>query len=65
MRRKETDFEKEKAILKQKAELLELQLKEANDREENIKKMHETLMFALQNDQSNSSSCRVSNYEFA
>jgi hypothetical protein len=47
MRRKETEFEKAKAILQQKVELLELQLKESQEREDNTKKMHETLMNAL------------------
>ncbi len=60
MRRKETDFEKARAILQQKVDLLELQLQESQEREANIKKMHESLMSALQNDGGHSSSGRVS-----
>lgn len=48
MRRKEIEFEKSRAILQQKVELLEMQLNESEEREENIKKMHETMMAALQ-----------------
>ncbi|CDW83552.1 UNKNOWN [Stylonychia lemnae] len=65
MRRKDTEHEKQKAILQQKVELLELQLKESQEREYNIKKMHETLMNALQNDNSSSGFKTPRAYEYS
>ena len=44
IRQKEAQFVKEKAILEQKVELLEIQLKDVHDREENFRKMHETMI---------------------
>lgn len=42
---------KQTAVLTQKIELLNLQLKDAEERELNFKKMHETMMAALNGDQ--------------
>ena len=50
MRQKESDFAKERAILKQKVELLELQLKDSTEREESQRKMHETMINCLKKD---------------
>ena len=44
IRQKEAQFVKEKAILEQKVELLEIQLKDVHEREENFRKMHETMI---------------------
>ena len=41
------EHEKDKAILHQKVEILVLQLKEAEEREQTIKRMHATMMQAL------------------
>ena len=42
---------KQTAVLTQKIELLNLQLKDAEERELNFKKMHDTMMAALNGDQ--------------
>ena len=42
---------KQTAVLNQKIELLNLQLKDAEERELNFKKMHDTMMSALNGDQ--------------
>jgi len=60
MRQKECDFEKQKAILQQKVELLELQLRESQEREENAKKMHETMMSALRSGEDEGKSSKES-----
>ena len=44
IRQKEAQFVKEKAILEQKVELLEIQLKDVHEREENFRKMHDTMI---------------------
>jgi len=41
------EHEKDQAILHQKVEILVLQLKEAEEREQTIKRMHATMMQAL------------------
>ena len=48
MRRKEQDFQKQNAILKQQVQLLELQAKEFGQREEKLKRMHESMLKAVQ-----------------
>jgi len=48
MRRKEQDFQKQNAILKQQVQLLELQAKEFEQREEKLKRMHESMLKAVQ-----------------
>lgn len=40
-------------------ELLDLQLREANEREENIKRMHDTMMNALKTDSNSAVSLKV------
>lgn len=47
-------YKKEKAILSQKIEFLNLQLKDSQEREENTRKLHETMLSALNQDNSNS-----------
>jgi len=44
LRKKEADFSKEKALLAQKVELLELQLRDATERETKQKQMYDTMM---------------------
>ena len=43
----EAEYRKETAVLKQKVELMKLELKEAAEREEDFRRMHETMMGAL------------------
>lgn len=49
-RKIEAEFMKQTAILTQKLELMNLQLKDAEERESNFKKMHDTMILALKND---------------
>jgi chromosome segregation ATPase len=49
MRNKEAEFEKERAVLKQKIELYKTQVAESEEREANQKKMYETMISALKN----------------
>ena len=46
-RRKEAQFKKEEAVLRQRIELLELQLKEMEEREGDQKRMYDRLFKAL------------------
>ena len=50
LRQKEALFEKEKALLVQKVELLEMQLNEAGEREEGLKKTCDKYMAMLHGD---------------
>lgn len=50
IRQRESEWIKEKAILEQKVELLEIKCQEADERELNLKKMHDTMMSALRPD---------------
>ncbi|KRX03802.1 hypothetical protein PPERSA_04310 [Pseudocohnilembus persalinus] len=50
---KEKDFNKETAILKQKNELMQMQIQDFKKREENFKKMNETIMETLNDLSSN------------
>jgi hypothetical protein len=47
MRKRDIEHEKMTAILRQRVDILEMQLKEAEERELNIKRMHQTMMSAL------------------
>ena len=49
-RRIEAESMKQSAVLSQKIELLTLQLRDAEERDSNFKKMHETMMAALKGD---------------
>lgn len=49
IRAKEALFKKDKAVLEQKVQILELQILESKEREDSIKKMYETMMSALNN----------------
>ena len=48
MRKKEQDFHKQTAVLKQQVQLLELQAKEFEQREAKLKRMHESMLKAVQ-----------------
>lgn len=48
MRKKEQDFHKQTAVLKQQVQLLELQAKEFEQREGKLKRMHESMLKAVQ-----------------
>lgn len=50
LREQETANKKEKALLTQKIELLELQLKDSQEREEQAKRMHNTILSAFNKD---------------
>eukprot|EP00357_Protocruzia_adherens_P001004 CAMPEP_0115040520 /NCGR_PEP_ID=MMETSP0216-20121206/44868_1 /TAXON_ID=223996 /ORGANISM="Protocruzia adherens, Strain Boccale" /LENGTH=960 /DNA_ID=CAMNT_0002421757 /DNA_START=172 /DNA_END=3054 /DNA_ORIENTATION=- len=47
MRIQEADFKKKSALLEQKVELLEMQLEEAQAREENLKRLQDTMLSAF------------------
>lgn len=47
MRHNESEFNKERAVMKQKIDLLQTQVKELIERESNQKKMYETMLGAL------------------
>ncbi len=46
-RNAENEWKKEKAILSQKIEIMDLQLQEAKNREQNLKKMNEAFMSSI------------------
>ena len=48
MRKKEQEFHKQTAVLKQQVQLLELQAKEYEQREIKLKRMHESMLKAVQ-----------------
>ena len=47
-----TEFKKQNAILSQKIELLQIQLKDSQDREETTKRLHETMLSAFDENKS-------------
>ena len=49
-RKKEIENDKQRAIMSQRVDILEMQLKEAEDRETTLKRMHHTMMTAQQQD---------------
>ena len=53
LRAKEAAAKKEKAILEQKIELLEKQINEAKEREDNMRKMYDTMITALKPSENN------------
>ena len=65
LRQKEADHRKNTAILEQRVELLALELTEVKEREENQRKMHETLLSALRNDSSSHHSSITKQLEIA
>ena len=48
--RQQAKFEKEKGYLLQKIELMDMKLKEAQEREQNIERLHNTMLKAFKND---------------
>ena len=50
LRDKDNSFKKERALLSQKIELLELQLKDSIEREESTKRLHDTMLNAFKQD---------------
>ena len=65
LRQKDADHRKNTAILEQRVELLALELTEVKEREENQRKMHETLLSALRNDSSSHHSSITKQLEIA
>lgn len=55
MRIKESDYQKKIALYEQKLELLEVQLKEAEERELNQKKMYDRMFQAIEESSGNQS----------
>ena len=47
MKIKENEWIKDKAVLEQKCEILQIKVKESKEREDNLKKMNENIMSAL------------------
>lgn len=50
VRAKESEINKTKAVLEQKVQLLELQVQDAMEREENLKKVQDKMLNVLNND---------------
>jgi hypothetical protein len=55
LKKQKSEFEKEKALLLQKIELMEMQLEEANIRENNLKRMHSSMLSAFSSTNDNES----------
>jgi hypothetical protein len=56
LRKKEQEFGKERAVLKQQVQLLELQTKEHQLREDQMKQLHQTMLSAVQESRSEKAS---------
>ena len=54
LRENDVSHKKEKALLSQKIEFLSLQLKDSQEREENARKIHDTMISAFKQDNSES-----------
>ena len=59
MRGQEIENKKNKAVLEQNIEILELQIQEAKEREENLKKMNNSIMTALNDGNNDNNSSNV------
>ena len=55
LREKDNSFKKENALLSQKIELLNIQLKDSQEREENTRRMHSTMLSAFKDNKQESS----------